>query len=248
LQDKELNKEVREHLQKQIFKIPIANISTLHAFCLSVIQKFYYVIDLDPNFRLISDDTEKSMLQEQAFDNVRNKYYEKNDEEFMRMTENFSDDRSDDGLVDVVFKLYDFAITNAKTDEWLDGLSSIYKLDAPFNQTEFYQKKFLPQFNKSLDQIISMSQGAINTALDDELGSLYIKMFKEMIEQVELVKKSAAEKSFDDLKESVSKLKFTSVPRVSAKQKEGLDTTILDFVKGVKDNITKRIRDGLIND
>ncbi|WP_125588864.1 helicase-exonuclease AddAB subunit AddA [Companilactobacillus jidongensis] len=248
LQDKELDKEIREHLQKQIFKIPIANISTLHAFCLSVIQKFYYVIDLDPNFRLISDDTEKSMLQEQAFDNVRNKYYEKNDEKFMQLTENFSDDRSDDGLVDVVFKLYDFAITNAKTDEWLDDLSSTYKLDAPFNQTDFYQKQFLPQFFKSLDQIISMSQGAINTALDDELGSLYAKMFKEMIEQVDQIKKDAVTESFDDLKESVIQLKFTSVPKVLAKQKKDMDLTIFDFVRSVKDDITKRIRDDLIND
>lgn len=248
LNDKELNKEVRSHLQKQIFKIPIANISTLHAFCLSVIQKFYYVIDLDPNFRLISDDTEKSMLQEQAFDNVRNKYYEKNDEEFLKLTENFSDDRSDDGLVDVIFKLYDFAITNAKTDEWLDGLSSMYKLKSPFNKTDFYQQQFLPQFSKSLEQIISMAQGAINSALDDELGSLYIQSFQEMIEQVKQIEDDAYSESFDQLKENFTKLKFTSVPRVLKKQKEGMDLTIFDFVRSVKDDINKKIKDDLTND
>ncbi|WP_334328682.1 helicase-exonuclease AddAB subunit AddA [Companilactobacillus sp. HBUAS59699] len=248
LTNNELNKDVKEHLQKQIFKIPISNISTLHAFCLSVIQKFYYVIDLDPNFRLISDDTEKSMLQEQAFDNVRNKYYEKNDEDFLKLTENFSDDRSDDGLVDIVFKLYDFAITNAKTDEWLDNLSSMYKLSSPFNQTDFYQKKFIPQFFESLDQVISMAQGAIKSALDDELGSLYIKSFKEMIDQIEQIKKDAMSESFDQLKENFTKVKFTSVPRVSKKQKEGMDLTVFDFVRGVKDDINKNLKDGLTNE
>lgn len=248
LKDKELTKEVREHLQRQIFKIPISNISTLHAFCLSVIQKFYYVIDLDPNFRLISDDTEKSMLQEQAFDNVRNKYYEKNDEDFLKLTENFSDDRSDDGLVDVVFKLYDFAITNAKTDEWLDGLSSMYKLSGPLNKTDFYQQRFLPQFLKSLDQILSMSQSAIKSASDDELGALYIPTFKEMIAQVNQIKDDAQNESFDQLKENFSKLKFTSVPRVSKKQKEGMDLTVFDFVRAVKDDINKSIKDRITNE
>ena len=109
------NADEKRRLQKQIFRIPMANISTLHAFCLSVIKKFYYVIDLDPNFRLLSDDTEKSIIQEQAYDNVRNKYYSKEDIDFIKLTNNFTNDKTDDGLKDIVFKLYDFAITDRKS-------------------------------------------------------------------------------------------------------------------------------------
>jgi len=101
--DKSLDAETRKHLQRQIFRVPISNISTLHAFCLSVIKKFYYVIELDPNFRLLSDTTEQSIMKEHAYDNLRDKYYGKEDADFLSLTDNFTDDRSDDGLKDVIF-------------------------------------------------------------------------------------------------------------------------------------------------
>ena len=48
-------KSNNEHLKNQRIKIHQAQISTLHSFCLKIIQQHYDVIDLDPNFRTISD-------------------------------------------------------------------------------------------------------------------------------------------------------------------------------------------------
>ena len=58
-----------EHLKNQRIKIHQAQISTLHSFCLKIIQQHYDVIDLDPNFRTISD-VENVLLLEQSIDEV----------------------------------------------------------------------------------------------------------------------------------------------------------------------------------
>lgn len=87
----------------------MANISTLHSFCSKVIQRFFYLIDLDPSYRMLTDDTETILLKEDVWDELRESFYEENQEIFYRLTENFSNDRSDSGLEDLILSMYDFA-------------------------------------------------------------------------------------------------------------------------------------------
>ena len=62
----ELSGEDRRHLANQIAMVNAAKISTLDAFSLQIVQTYYYVIDLDPGFRLLTDETERYMLQERV--------------------------------------------------------------------------------------------------------------------------------------------------------------------------------------
>lgn len=50
------------HLRQQMNLLPSASISTLHSFCIRVIRRYFYVIDLDPGFR-IGDETEISLIK-----------------------------------------------------------------------------------------------------------------------------------------------------------------------------------------
>ena len=78
----------RQHLYRQLALIPSAYISTLHAFCLRVIRKFYYLRDVDPNFRLLSDDNERFLLKERAWQKLRTAYYQAEDEDFFLLEDN----------------------------------------------------------------------------------------------------------------------------------------------------------------
>src|SRR5690606_31849226 len=40
------------HLRKQLSLLNKASISTLHSFCLEMIRKYYYMIEIDPGFRI----------------------------------------------------------------------------------------------------------------------------------------------------------------------------------------------------
>ncbi|MQS76402.1 helicase-exonuclease AddAB subunit AddA [Companilactobacillus halodurans] len=242
----ELNSEtdakMRQHLQKQIFHIPMSNISTLHAFCLSVIKKFYYVIELDPNFRLLSDDTEKSIIQEQAYDNVRDSYYSSGDIDFLRLTDNFTNDRSDDGLKDIIFKLYDFAITNADTNEWLENLITAYQFKTTFSESQFYQTDFLPQVKARLEQIREEVLRGIELANEDELANSYLKVFQEINEWLLSLEEQSPTKNYDEIRTLLANFKpKAKKDTIKKADKEGKDLSFLNDASKIRADITKQV-------
>ncbi|MQS88538.1 helicase-exonuclease AddAB subunit AddA [Companilactobacillus mishanensis] len=245
----ELDDEDKQHLQSQIFKVSVANISTLHAFCLSVIKKFYYVIDLDPSFRLLSDETEKTMMQQRAFDNVRNKYYKKNDADFLDLTENFSNDKTDDGLADTVYKLYDFAITNEDTNGWLNSLTNSYQVGDSLTDSDFYQKSFKPQVVKSLRNLIDEMNSIAERAKDDPLSQNYAPVMNSAVVQImNTIDLLESEKTFDEIREQVLSFKYGRAKPVSKETKElSDDDSILKLVKKQKDDVKTEFEKDIVN-
>lgn len=239
--NEENDPELKKHLQKQIFKIPMANISTLHAFCLSVIKKFYYVIDLDPNFRLLSDETEKSILQEQAYDDIRNDFYDYPDGGFLQLTDNFSDDRSDDGLKDVVFKLYDFAITNANTNEWLDSLVKPYQFNDSFTESTFYKNKFLPQIKQQISEMLQSIDKAIDLASMDLGASVFLDQLQEVKQVWSEFEQSLAVNSYDKIREFIGDFKIKS-RKAKLSKDEDPDKTIANQVEKLRDNFKSQCK------
>ncbi|GAF37700.1 UvrD-helicase domain-containing protein [Lentilactobacillus farraginis] len=119
----------RKHLLTQIRKVAVADITTMDAYCQKLVARYYYILGIDPNFRVLSDNTEIQLLKEQVWDNVREDLYgEDKDHSFADLTENFSNDRSDDGLTDVVFQMDAFANVNEDPDKWLNDAASFYKI------------------------------------------------------------------------------------------------------------------------
>jgi ATP-dependent helicase/nuclease subunit A len=52
-------------LREQLNLIHRANISTFHAFSMEVIRRYFYLIDIEPNFK-ICDEAQKTILQADA--------------------------------------------------------------------------------------------------------------------------------------------------------------------------------------
>ena len=50
------------HLRRQLALLQRATITTLHSFCLGILRQYYYLIDLDPDFR-IADQLEGELLR-----------------------------------------------------------------------------------------------------------------------------------------------------------------------------------------
>lgn len=144
----------------QLTKLNTANISTLHAFCLHLIQRYYYLIGLDPVFRLLSDETERELLREDVWGTVREEFYSQNDPVFEQLTQNFSNDRSDEGLTALVFRTFDFSNAKAAPSKWLKQLAVDYQTEGALTTGELYQKKLLPVFKEQLEQAVAELQTA----------------------------------------------------------------------------------------
>lgn len=128
IQQASLEDPKNEHLKSQRIKIHQAQISTLHSFCLKVIQQHYDVIQLDPNFRTISE-VENVLLLEQSIDEVLEHHYENPDIEFLTLVEQLSNDRNDDGFREILKRFYYFSIANPSPFKWLDSLVDPYEND-----------------------------------------------------------------------------------------------------------------------
>lgn len=144
----------KRHLIRQLSLLTQASISTLHAFCLQVIRRYYYLIDLDPVFRLLTDETEILLLKEDVWEEVREELYGEEVSAFKNLASSYSNDRSDSGLTELIFSLYEFSRANPNPDYWLEHLSELYTTDTEnFTAGTLFQKLVKPQI---LDILVSL--------------------------------------------------------------------------------------------
>lgn len=157
----------QRRLVKEINKIPQADISTLHAFCLKVIRRFYYIIDLDPVFRLATDETEISLMKEEVWEELREAYYAKGDEEFLNLVDMYGG-QDDQNLTDLVLRLYDYSRAHPQPDYWLDSLAHLYQLESnDLSQTSLYQDYVKPDLLLGLFESQKMLQIAYDMAYSE---------------------------------------------------------------------------------
>jgi len=117
------------HLRKQLSLLNKASISTLHSFCMEVIRKYYYLIDIDPGFR-IADETEAQLIRDEVLEELFEEEYGKKDNEaFFNLVDSFTSDRSDVALMDIIRSIYDFARSNPLPENYLDAIVSMYDVN-----------------------------------------------------------------------------------------------------------------------
>lgn len=171
----ESDQEKKQHFIRQLTLLPTANISTLHAFCLTVIRRFYYLIEMDPVFRLLTDETEMLLLKEDVWDELREQFYAENQESFYQLTSNFSNDRSDDGLTRLIFSLYEFARANPDPDDWLMHLADSYRVAGQLGDSVLFQEYLKPQLMESLFRCVDRYEEMIRLTQEEEkLGKIEI--------------------------------------------------------------------------
>ncbi|MCH3921751.1 helicase-exonuclease AddAB subunit AddA [Limosilactobacillus sp.] len=175
-QDPSQPKALRDRMVKQLNLLAAADISTIHAFCLRLIKRYYYLIDLDPQFRLLTDDTERLLLEEEVWQEVSERFYADADAvsddtaSFRQLVLNFSSDRDDQGLDDLVLRLYDVANAQAQPEEWLAKLPESYDLgDSALLESKFYQQQLKPVLVEHLQQFQRDDDEAIRRARDTGL-------------------------------------------------------------------------------
>lgn len=187
------DKKYHERMQKQVNLLAVADISTIHAFCLHLIKRYYYLIDLDPQFRLLTDETEQLLLKEEVWEQVSARYYalvnEGKEGEFDRLVKNFAGDRDDQGLDDLVLKLYETANAQSDPQVWLKQLPDQYELGDDILRSSFFTKGIAPIISARLAQLQQdIKEGIIlaqNSDLDKDQDSL--KKDQQIILQLQQV-------------------------------------------------------------
>ena len=150
---------LRDLMNEQVNRLAVADISTIHAFCLKLIKRYYFLIDLDPQFRLITDETERLLLQEDVWHQVSEGLYANANEEsedaasFGQLVLNFSGDRDDQGLNDLVLRLAEIANAQPNPETWLKSLPQSYELGKDILASPFFKEQLRPLVLQRLDQL-----------------------------------------------------------------------------------------------
>ena len=99
-----------EYLQRQSTLLHNAQITTIDGFCSYLIRNYFHMIDLDPGYRT-ADEGELKLLRVDVVREVLEECYAQKSSDFEEFAECFAPGKSDEGLEELVLKLYDFAMS-----------------------------------------------------------------------------------------------------------------------------------------
>ena len=119
-----------EHLQRQQTLLHHAQISTIHGFCSYVIKNYFQMIDLDPVYRM-ADEGEIRLMKSDVIQKIMEERFAEKDPAFIRFVESYAAGKQDDGLDDLVLKLYEFSMSYPWPEQWLEECRAAYQIDSP---------------------------------------------------------------------------------------------------------------------
>jgi len=132
-----------EWLERQIVLLSGASICTFHAFCQKVIRQNIDAIDVDPQFRLASDQEMVLMRRDVLEELLETSYKMPEDEDgkarwqdFLEFVDDYGDDHGDEAVYNAVLKLYSFCQSQPFPKAWLRQQKERYEAEsADFWQT-----------------------------------------------------------------------------------------------------------------
>ncbi|MCQ4636026.1 helicase-exonuclease AddAB subunit AddA [Anaerovorax odorimutans] len=92
-------------LRKQLDLAANANISTFHSFALEVIRRYFYLTDIEPNFK-IGDEGTVEIMKWDVIDQLFADFFEAEDLEFLEFLRAYASDRSEHSLKENLLNLY----------------------------------------------------------------------------------------------------------------------------------------------
>jgi len=149
-----------EHLRRQLNLLTKASISTIHSFCISVIRKYFNVINLDPGFR-IGDETECSLIKMEVMEDLFESEYEKGSEAFLGLVERFSDNRQDAALQELMLNLHAFIQSKPFPRKWLEERIEDFARDAGSMEDSPWCRALLLSIQMEIQGIIDMLSEAL---------------------------------------------------------------------------------------
>ena len=212
-----------QHLRRQLSLMNRASISTLHSFCLEVIRKYYYEIEIDPGFR-IADSTEAELLKDEMIDDLLEEQYgiEEN-ESFFRLVDAFSSDRNDIELQNIIRTLHEFSSSHPYPAQWLDTMISMYEVG---EETTIDELPFMESLRLYVNLQIAAAKDHFAEGLSlTKLPAGPAGRAETFLKDLEIIEKleSSSGQSWNALYEAMSSLKFSTLKKASGDFDKNLD-------------------------
>lgn len=223
-----------EHLQRQTTLIHTAQITTIDGFCAYVIRNYFHLIGLDPGYRT-GEEGELKLLKEDVMKELLENYYAKDSGKFKYFIECYASGKTDDGIKELIYSLYNAAMSNPYPDSWMEKCIDCYRnTDLESIKVSEWMKLLWKNVAKDLDQAKTLIEEARELCFvpggpylyDDALGSDLLLICD--------AKEKAEAGDFDGVGALLGSPSFA---RLSTKKpKEPVDDTLKEQVKTIRES------------
>ena len=108
------------HLQRQMQRLYMTKITTVHSFCSDVLKEYAYLLDLPADFR-VADENECRQIREDSMAKCLDEAYTNSlDPDFRAFVDTQGLGRDDRLVPEILFKVYDSAKCHKIPQDWLD--------------------------------------------------------------------------------------------------------------------------------
>lgn len=111
------------HLRRQSILLSQAHIGTVDSFCAEMVREFFHLLDLSPDFKIVSDKQEEELINA-AFTEVLSEAFEEGSVD--SLADAFAGERDDRRLMEMVLTLYRFMQSHPFPERWLAEKVAMY--------------------------------------------------------------------------------------------------------------------------
>ena len=148
-------------LKRQLHRIYLADISTVHAFCSNLLRTYGHRLDLPGDFR-VAEEAESQALQERVLERLLEEAYGQEDEAFLSMAAVFGYGRDDRRLPGAVMKLHREMRCRPDMDAWRQETLAALELQDVTDAAETpWGRYLLDEFHRFLESRIAQFRAAL---------------------------------------------------------------------------------------
>ncbi len=132
------------HLQKQMQRLFLTKISTVHGFCSDILREYAYRLDLAADFR-VADENECREIRETVLSDLLDRVYEQAEDnsDFRAFVDSQGLGRDDRLVPEIVEKVYDSARCHLNPEAWLEACLEDANVETVQDVTETVWGKYL---------------------------------------------------------------------------------------------------------
>lgn len=241
--DRELEKDPdNEHLRRQLALLGRASITTLHSFCMEVIRRYYQLIPLDPNFRILNEHEAELMRQDILEELFEEKYGDaEHGGTFLQLADWFSGERSDDALYRLVQRLYNFSRSHSWPDRWLRDTAAAFQVEdtTALGETAWV-RSILTDARLGLSGAIGLLEQATAVALQPGGPAPYAVNLEEDRFLIDSLIEAVDTKPWDQLYDMFRNVSFGKLKSV---RKDDVVPELQERVKELRDTVKKMVNE-----
>ena len=226
------------HLQKQMQRLFLTKISTVHGLCGDLLREYAYRLDLSADFR-VADENECRELRQTVMTDLLERPFEQADADFLAFMDSQGLGRDDRKVPEIIERVYDSAKCHKDPDAWLERCLEESQVETLEDASQTIWGKYLLE---DLREYLDCQIGVIGSCIAqmERSGGLEkpIANFRDTLNQMHALRNV---QSWDEVAEkcpiTFGRLVFP---------KKNVDSDLIDRVKAArsacKDGLEKKLR------